>query len=155
MPVERIVEQMITKRELKKFVRSKFGYELDFDATDILGKIETEISKAAETGAKAISVGAKGNIRPHNVTGKLYRTIKVQPSKFVSGIGLINRRAHLEWLVKAGDNEVDYAMHVETGWYNEKTGKRSPAIPFMRTAIARARQLVRNLFISRLKRILR
>ena len=78
------------------------------------------------------------------------------PSKYqFAGSVKLQGRVYTEWLIMAGNDQIDYAMHVETGRYFEETGKRVNAVPFMRQAASSTRKWLRPRMKEAIKRALR
>ena len=138
------------KSSLKKFV-GKEGYQLDWNDKDIIRKLDNEINKIVKVGARGVGALAKSMVPVDS--GDLRSSIDVRKSQYQKS-GVLNRRAYVEWLISAGDNQVDYASHVELGRYFKDSGKRIPAVPFIRRPLSIMRKKMRRLFINRLRRIL-
>jgi len=134
----------------------KQGIQLDWHDKELMDKIDKEIGKISEVGAKALYALVKREV-PVGETGALRRSVKVHKE---TG-GLLDRwmggHATVSWIVQAGDDYggVDYAAHVELGRYFKDTNTRVPAIPFIRRPVSIMRKKMRRLFFRRLKRILK
>ena len=151
MALVKRVGGFLHKRELKKFVGAQ-GYELDWNDKEAVEKLDREINKVIEIGAKAIEALAKRMVPVDS--GSLRDTIKAHPSKYEK-TGILNRRAFVEWVVAAGnETDVDYAGHVELGRYFKDSNARVPAVPFIRRPAAIMKKKLRRLLINRLRRVL-
>jgi hypothetical protein len=121
------------------------GAVIDWNSGPVLIRIEKAIAKVNKRGALRVKRKARGMIRQRAYeTGDLYKSIKAYPSKYqYSGSIKLKRRVYTEWVIMAGGDSADYAMHVETGRYFKDTKTRVAAVPFMRSAAASTRKWLR------------
>ena len=152
--VGRISTGFLYRRRIDKLAG---GAIIDWNSGPVIEKIETAIAKVNERGAKRVVRKARGLVRAQAYeTGELYKSIKAYPSKYqYSGSIKLHGRVYTEWVIFAGNETVDYAMHVETGRYFKDTGKRINAVPYMRTAASQTRKWLRPRMKDAIKRALK
>ena len=134
------------------------GAVVDWDSGPVVKGIEKAVLKVNKRGALRIKRLAMGIIRNKAYwSGDLMKSIKVSPSKYSYG----------DWVVSAGNEKVDYAMHIEAGWYHitsqaKKTrpgktggGKWIYAQPYMRPAAASTRKWMKRQMENAVRRAIR
>ena len=134
------------------------GAVVDWNSGPVVKGIEKAVLKVNKRGALRVKRLAMGIVRGKSYwSGDLMKSIKVSPSKYSYG----------DWIVSAGNEKVDYAMHIEAGWYfitskTKKTrrgktggGKWIHAQPYMRPAAASTRKWIKRQMVSEIRRIIR
>ena len=155
MPVRKVISTgFLYRRSIEKLAN---GATIDWNSGPMLDRLETAIAKVNKRGALRVKRKARSIIRQRAYkTGDLYRSVKAFPSKYqYSGSVKLHGRVYTEWLIMAGDEKTDYAMHVETGRYFKDTGKRVNAVPYMRQAASSTRKWLRPRMKEAIKRALR
>ena len=159
----RVYGGFLYQRKIDKLVG---GGKIDWNSGPVLRKIEDTIAAVNSAAARRIERVAKMNVPVKS--GDLRDTIKAYPSKYnYSGSVGLGRRVYSEWVISAGNEEVDYARLVEVGWARherDSTGKHildsddkkifmyaAQGKGFMRKAAANARKWTRREMVSRLK----
>ena len=129
------------------------GAVVDWDDRAFRRKLYDTISKVNNRGALRLKRKAKSIVRQHAYdTGALYRSIQVHRSKHQSMAAFgRDHKVATDWILYAGDDEVDYVGHVELGRYFKDTRKRIAAVPFMRQAAADTRRWMRPRMIAALR----
>jgi hypothetical protein len=151
------------QRKIDKLVG---GGRIDWNSGPVLRKIEGTVAAVNSAAARRIERVAKMFVPVKS--GDLKDTIKAYPSKYnYSGSVGLGRKVYSEWVVSAGNEEVDYARSVEVGWakferdsggqhIKDAEGKNifmhaAKGKGFMRKAAANARKWTRREMISRLR----
>ena len=159
----RVYGGFLYQRKIDKLVG---GGEIDWNSGPVLRKIEDTIAAVNSATARRIERVAKMNVPVKS--GDLRDTIKAYPSKYnYSGSVGLGRKVYSEWVVSAGNEEVDYARLVEVGWarferdsggehIKDAEGKNifmyaAQGKGFMRRAAANARKWARREMVSRLR----
>jgi len=137
------------KRSVKKIVE---GAELEWRGDETVFAVNNVLNRVIQIGANLVLGTAKGIVASKAYdSGDLYDSIKAEKSRFRNPIQA--GRPVTEFVITAGDDtDVDYAFQVEGGRYYKDTGKRVPAVPFMRQAMSKNKRKIRQMFINRLKR---
>jgi len=140
----------------RKITKLAGGAVVDWNSGPVIEKIETAIAKVNKRGALRIKRKARGMIRQRAYeTGDLYKSIDAYPSKYQYSMSVgLGKRVYTEWVIMAGNSNVDYAMHVETGRYFKDTKRRVNAVPFMRSAAANTRKWLRPRMKDAIRRAL-
>ena len=138
------------RRKIDKIVG---GGKIDWNSGPVLRKIEETIAKVNKRGALRIKRKARSIVRMRAYdTGALMKSINAYPSKHQYSVSTgLSRKIYSEWVISAGGDNADYAMHVETGRYFENTNNRVAAVPFMRQAAADTRRWMRPRMVSALR----
>ena len=134
------------------------GAVVDWNSGPVVKGIEKAVLKVNRRAALRIKRLAMGIVRNKAYwSGDLMKSFKVSPSKYSYG----------DWIVSAGNKKVDYAMHIETGWYfitsqTKKTrvgktggGKWIRAQPYMRPAAASTRKWMKRQMINEIRRVIK
>ena len=134
------------------------GAVVDWNSGPIVKGIEKAVLTVNRRGAMRVKRLAMGIVRNKAYwSGDLMKSIKVSPSKYSYG----------DWVVSAGNEKVDYAMHIETGWYfitsqTKKTrsgktggGKWIYAQPYMRPAAASTRKWIERQMVNEIRRVIK
>lgn len=134
------------------------GAVVDWNSGPVVKAIEKAVLRVNKRGALRVKRLAKGIVKNKAWwSGDLYRSIKMGPSKYSYG----------DWIVSAGNEKVDYAMHIEAGWYHitsqaKKTrpgktggGKWIYAQPYMRPAAASTRKWMKRQMENAVRRAIR
>ena len=151
---QRISSGFLYKRTIDKLAG---GAVIDWNSGPVLERIESAIAKVNKRGALRVKRKARSIIRQRAYeTGDLYQSVKAYPSKYqYRGSIKLGGRVYTEWLIIAGGDTADYVGHVELGRYNEDTGTRVAAVPFMRSAAANTRKWLRPRMKEALRRAIR
>lgn len=155
MPVRAIRDPgFLYKRKIDKIVG---GARVDWNSGPVVRRIEDTIAKMNRKAAFRLKAVAKVIVRQRAYdTGDLHRSIGTAVSKYeYSGFARFYKKVHSEWLVWAGNSEVDYAGHVELGRYFKNSGTRVAAVPYMRKAAANTRKWLRPKMKAALKRAIK
>jgi len=155
MPVRgRISSGFLYRRKIDKLAG---GAVVDWNSGPVIAKIEDAIAKVNKRGALRVKRKARSLIRQRAYeTGDLYKSVKAFPSKYqFSGSIKLKGRVYTEWLIMAGNDQVDYAGHVELGRYFKDTGTRVEKVPYMRSAAANTRKWLRPRMKDAIRRALR
>jgi len=130
------------------------GARVDWNAAPVVERIEGAIEGTNRRAAKRVKRLARATVLSEAFeTGALYRSIEAYPSRYDRP--LVLKRANINWIVSAGNDQVDYPMHVETGRYFKESGNRVKAVPFMRRAAASTRRWVRKVMPLAIKNALK
>ena len=134
------------------------GAVVDWDSSKVVKGIEKAVLTVNKRAALRVKRLAMGIVRNKAYwSGDLMKSIKVSPSKYSYG----------DWVVSAGNEKVDYAMHIETGWYfitsqTKKTrsgktggGKWIYAQPYMRPAAASTRKWIKRQMVNEIRRVIK
>ena len=110
--------------------------KLDWKPKPVISAVEIAIDKAADKGAGIVQADAKAILmsRAKHPTGHLASEIDVIKSKFKNGGYIVAAQAPGHYTGKY------HAVFVEVGT------KKMQAIPYLRPALKKNKQLIRNLF---------
>lgn len=149
----RISSGFLFRRKIDKLAG---GAVVDWDSSIVLDKIEGAIARMNKRGALRVKRKARSIIRQRAYeTGALYKSVNAYPSKYqYSGSAKLHGQVYTEWVIMAGGEGADYAMHVETGRYFKDTNSRVAAVPYMRSAAANTRKWMRPRMKDAIRRAL-
>ena len=140
----------------RKIEKLAGGAVIDWNSGPVIEKIEGAIARVNKRGALRVKRKARSIVMQRAYeTGALMQSIKAMPSRYkYSGSVGLKKQVYTEWIIMAGGDTADYAMHVETGRYFKDTGNRVGAVPFMRTAAANTRKWLRPRMKDAIRRAL-
>jgi len=135
-------EGWLYRRQIDKLVG---GAVIDWNSGPVVKKIEDVMAKMNKRGALRIKRKARSIVKMRAYdTGALMKSIMAYESKFGYSASIsYQKKLRYDWIVYAGNENVDYAGHVELGRYFQDTGNRVAAVPFMRQAAADTRRWMR------------
>jgi len=147
-------EQWLFKRKIDKLAG---GAVVDWNSGPVVEKIEKAIARENKRGAYKLMGNARMIVKQQAYdTGALMRSITAAPSKFgYSASVSYQKKVMIKWVVWAGNENIDYAGHVELGRYFKDAGTRVPAVPYMRSAAAKTRKWLRPRMKEAIRRALR
>jgi len=129
------------------------GAKIDWNSGPVVKGIEKAVLLVNKRGARRVKRMAQGILRRQAYdNGDLYRSIEINRSRYQYG----------DWIISAGNEKVDYAMHIEAGWYHKrarkrvgaKPGKWVYAVPYMRTSAASTRKWMKPRMEAAIRRVL-
>ena len=146
MPIDSKVSHRGGDLFQRKITKLAGGAVVDWDDRDVRVRIYSALEKANKKGAKTLERIAKRIVRERAYdTGALYSTIKAYPSKTNVMRAFGRKKVGYDWIIYAGGDKAPYVGHVELGRYFKDTETRVEAVPFMRTAAARTRKIMRKM----------
>jgi hypothetical protein len=164
MPIQYTISGYLYKRKIEKLAG---GAVIDWNSGPVLERIETAIAKVNKRGALRVLRKARGNVKRYAYDdGDLYKSLRIYKSKYQYFTGGFKERKYTDWVISAGNEKVDYAAHIEMGFYHKKATPRSKkagakqgkwmyARPYMRSAASNTRKWLRPRMKDAIRRAIR